>query len=99
MDRYIAALPIRDNDTRKLRLQTTALKQINVSAGDVYIKTTSVERLDKLAYFFYKDATYWPIIADANSIGKGTLMVAPNTNLRIPNPNTINTIINNIINE
>ena len=61
----------------------------------IYIRTTSMDRLDKLALYFYEDSTMWPIIATANGLGKGTIIVPPNTKLRIPaNTNSTNTIVN-----
>lgn len=51
---------------------------------DIYIRTTSPERLDRLANKFYKNQFNWPVIAAANGIGKGTLWVKSNTVLRIP---------------
>lgn len=98
MNRYITTLQVQDTDTRNRRYQTSFFKQIPVSSGDIYIKTTSIERLDKLAYFFYNDSTYWPVIAAANNIGKGTLMIPVNTNIRIPDPAQVSVVINNILN-
>jgi nucleoid-associated protein YgaU len=43
-----------------------------------------MERLDKLALDFYNDGSLWWVIAAANGLGKGTLVVQPNTRLRIP---------------
>lgn len=51
---------------------------------DIYIRTTSADRLDKLALYFYEDASMWWAIAAANGLGKGTIIVSPNTRLRIP---------------
>lgn len=51
---------------------------------DIYIRTTSADRLDKLALHFYDDASKWWIIASVNGLGKGTIIVPPNTRLRIP---------------
>ena len=42
------------------------------------------ERLDTLAYTIYGDSSYWWVIAAANGLGKGTLIVPANTKLRIP---------------
>jgi len=60
---------------------------------DIYIRTTSIDRLDKLALYFYEDSTLWVVIAAANNLGKGTIVVPPNTKLRIPSINNIADII------
>lgn len=98
MNRYIAQQSIQDTDTRKRRLQTGFLKVPDSGPGDFYIKTTSIERLDKLAYNFYNDETTWPIIAIANAIPRGTLIVPANTLLRIPDPELVSQNINTILN-
>jgi hypothetical protein len=66
---------------------------IPVSPNDVYIQTTSVERLDKLASKFYQDATMWWAIGVANGLGKGTLIIPQNTTIRIPDKNIIQQVI------
>jgi hypothetical protein len=66
------------------------------STNDVYIQTTSTERLDKLALNFYQDATMWWVIAAANRLGKGTLIVPVNTTLRIPDKQIIQQVINQV---
>jgi nucleoid-associated protein YgaU len=51
----------------------------------VYVITTVGDRLDSLAYSYYKDATLWWVIAMANNnITKGALYPEPGTQLRIP---------------
>ena len=84
MNRYITSQTILDTNGKR-RNSTTIFPNILISPSDVYIRTTSIERLDKLALRFYADASAWPIIASANNIGKGTLVVPINTRLRIPN--------------
>jgi nucleoid-associated protein YgaU len=60
--------------------------------SDVYVITTVGDRLDSLAYSYYKDATLWWIIAMANNnITKGALYPVPGTQLRIP------TNLNNVL--
>lgn len=98
MNRYIAAQIIQNPITRKRNLSSTIFSQVPTSPGDIYIRTTSAERLDKLALAFYKDETTWPVIAVANAIGKGSLMVLPNTLLRIPDPELVRQNMNQITN-
>ena len=59
-------------------------------AQDIYVRTTSGDRLDLLAYQFYKNVTYWWIIAHANNLGKGSLAIPEGSQVRIPyNPTDI----------
>lgn len=51
---------------------------------DVYIIGSFSDRLDNLAYAYYKDPTLWWIIAEANNIGKGDLLVPVGKQIRIP---------------
>ena len=98
MGRYSTARVQRDTDeTRKL--STIIVPTIPLSNGDIYIQTTSVERLDKLANIFYEDASLWWIIATANGLGKGSYIVPQNTRLRIPPAEGVQRVINDINNE
>lgn len=51
--------------------------------SDVYIISKDGDRLDLLAYRFYKDSTLWWIIAEANGL-VGSFYIQPGTRLRIP---------------
>jgi hypothetical protein len=58
---------------------------IALAETDVYIITTIGDRLDYLAYNYYKDSEMWWIISVANNnITKGSLFPVPGTQLRIP---------------
>jgi phage tail protein X len=98
MNRYLTTPVTKNELTGRRRLETTLFPVLPVAANDIRIRTTSIERLDKLAYKFYGDATAWPIIAAANGIGKGTLVVKPDTSLRIPVISDIQSYITNINN-
>jgi phage tail protein X len=57
---------------------------------DIYVRTVPGDRLDLLAYQFYKNVSYWWIIAHANDLGKGTLTIPEGSQVRIPaNPQSI----------
>ena len=60
--------------------------QIPYTESDIYVITTIGDRLDLLAYLYYKDATLWWIISVTNSnvISQGTLYTTPGTQLLIP---------------
>lgn len=65
---------------------------IPLSESDVYVITTAGDRLDSLAYNYYRDSTLWWIIAMANNnITKGALYPTPGTQLRIPTD--LNTVL------
>jgi hypothetical protein len=84
------------NENGKQRLSTSITPVVTLSSNDIYIQTTSPERLDRLANNFYQDATMWWVIAAANGIGKGTLMVSANTRLRIPDKMIVQQVIDDI---
>jgi hypothetical protein len=97
MNRYNSARPMPDSNGKR-RLTTTIFPTIPPDATDVFIRTTSMERLDKLAHTFYGDATAWPILASINGLGKGTIIVPPNTRLRIPNIQNVQQYFDNTSN-
>jgi hypothetical protein len=97
MNRYISSNIIRDQDKQRY-LSTTIIPSITASPEDVYIQITTTERLDLLAQKFYDDVTAWPIIANANGLGKGSLLVKPGTILRIPSKQTFTDLISQLNN-
>jgi hypothetical protein len=93
--RYGTTTSIQTN-TEKYRRATTIYPEIPIApATDIYIRTTTIERLDKLAYKFYGDAALWWIIATANALGKGTLIIPSNTRVRIPSSQNIKELLIN----
>ena len=66
------------------------------NVADIFITTTSVERLDKLAEKYYEDSSLWWVIAAANGLGKGSYIIPKNTSLRIPNATSIRDAVLNI---
>ena len=64
-------------------LTTTYYPEIPIGNSDKFIMSKDGDRLDNLAYKYYRDNTLWWVIAKANGIkGKGALDAA--TPLRIP---------------
>ena len=90
--RYQTAKQIKDKN-KKQKLSTVILPVVPPSDSDFFIITTGIERLDKLAYEFYDDASLWWIIAEANNVGKGTLILPAGTRLRIPPKGNIQDLI------
>ena len=99
MSRYQTAVAIQDNNTKKYKSNTVILSIPDDRTNDIYIKTTSVERLDLLAYDFYTDVSSWWVIAVANGLTNGSLWVPINTVLRIPYTDKLNDHILKVNNE
>lgn len=51
---------------------------------DIYVVTQGGDRLDTLAYQFYKDSALWWVIAAANNIHGADFALGDGTILRIP---------------
>lgn len=94
MNRYSTARIIKDTSSKRY-FNTIIIPAPELDSNDIFIETTTQDRLDRLAYIFYEDETLWWLIATANGLGKGTYIVPPNTRLRIP---TKTNIQQNIIN-
>ncbi len=78
-----------DTDTDKSKFgkrvfKTTMYPRIKKRESDIYITSKYGDRLDVLADKYYKNADLWWVIAQANHIGKGTLVVEIGLQLRIP---------------
>lgn len=68
--------------------KTVKLPIIEPSEDDIYIIGVVGDRLDTLAYKYYGRSSYWWIIARANNIGNGDLVVPVGKQLRIPQNTT-----------
>lgn len=83
-------------DTRYTKIQTKSDKYgrtvqrsalyppIAKKPDDIYVMTTPGDRLDLLAYRYYNDVNLAWIIAEANGVGKGSYVLEPALQLRIP---------------
>ena len=83
MQRYTDIEVLKDKSGRRFR-KTTLLPVIEPSIDDVYIIGQVGDRLDTLAFKYYQDSSLWWIIARANNIGKGDLVVPVGKQIRIP---------------
>ena len=83
MKRYDNIATKKNNDGKRF-IKPLIYPPIPRNANDTYVRTTPGDRLDLLANTYYGSVGYWWIIAEANGIGKGTMMIAPNLQLRIP---------------
>ena len=64
--------------------KTTIYPTIRKKNDDIYIRSKDGDRLDSLAFKYYKNASLWWIIAQANQLGKGTLVIKSGLQVRIP---------------
>ena len=80
MSRY-ANTKINEKNNKKY-LRTTIYDKIPKSDSDIYVTTQYGDRLDLLAYQFYKDSSLWWYIARANDLN--TILIPANIQLRIP---------------
>ena len=81
INRYIAT------DEKNAYYQTTRYPKFPRQATDLYIISRDLDRLDLLSNEFYEDPRYWWVISQANpELEKGTLLVPPGIQLRIPFP-------------
>lgn len=92
--RYIYAKVVNDSDTKKSYLESTIYPKIKPSDNDLYIISEAGDRLDLLAYKYYKDTTLWWIISVANNLNNANFFVEPGLQIRIPSD--ISTILNDL---
>ncbi len=91
MDRYAYVNKIK-NDSGKRIYATSKYPVLTPSVDDTYIYSREGMRLDNLAFQYYGNAGLWWVIALANNIGKGTLVVPLKMQLRIPSTDVVNNI-------
>lgn len=94
MNRYYNAPILKTANTNRPYYKGRFYPNIPLTASDVYVITTIGDRLDSLAFSYYGDPTLWWIISVANNnITKGALYPDPGTQLRIPNPGNVNSLL------
>jgi len=71
-------------DTGRRYTSNPIYPTVPLSADDFYVITTIGDRYDTLAHKFYSDSSLWWIIASANNSEKGSLIVEPGVQIRIP---------------
>ena len=58
---------------------------VPLSENDLYVITTVGDRLDNLAYQYYRDPNLWWVISMANNnVTRGSMFLASGVQLRIP---------------
>lgn len=74
----------RRNRKGQKTLVSVLYPKIDLSNDDVFIFPVDGERLDNVAFRYYKDASLWWVIAKANGLGKGRTVLNPNIRIRVP---------------
>lgn len=71
------------NDGRRV-YRSRIYPDIPLRDDDIYVASETGDRLDTLAYQYYKDSSLWWIIASANNIHNAPFGLTDGTILRIP---------------
>ena len=83
MNRY-ENTSVKFNKKRQRVLKPTLYPKIPLSDEDKFVRPLDGERLDTLAHRHYQDQSLWWVIAKANGLGKGTTILNPDFEIRIP---------------
>lgn len=84
-NRYLDIKVTRTSLTSGSRYYINAIyPDVPVSDTDYYVITTIEDRLDLLAYNFYKDPSLWWVIASANALPGDSIYPPIGMQLRIP---------------
>ncbi len=82
--RYLSIQTTKLNQTGSLYYQTNVYPDIAPTNQDYYVITTIGDRLDLLAFNFYKDSSLWWVIASANALPGDSIYPPIGMQLRIP---------------
>lgn len=82
--KYINTLRIEKTDEGKPYYTTVLPTEIPQDTFEYSIVTRGIDRFDNIAARYYKDATKWWIIAKANNMVDGSLIIPPGTRIIIP---------------
>ncbi len=72
------------DDNGKQYYSSIIYPYIQPDLSDIYIEVRKGERLDLLADKYYNDISMWWIIAEANNLGHGSIIIDTEQQLRIP---------------
>ena len=73
--------------TKGQKYITARLYKFPKRPTDKYIITRDADRLDLLAKEFYNSEKLWWILADSNNLGKGSFIIRPGLQIRLPDLN------------
>jgi nucleoid-associated protein YgaU len=82
--RYSYSKTLTTNETKRKYLESTIYPKIKATDNDIYIISTSGDRLDILSNKYYGDKNLWWAISVANNLNDASLHIEPGTQLRIP---------------
>jgi len=74
----------RDRVTGKRYYLPTIVSSIPISDTDKFVNVVVGERFDTLAQKFYGDSSLWWIIAKANDMADGKIMIDAEKKIRVP---------------
>jgi hypothetical protein len=84
MARYSNLPIIKENQNTRRYIKAPKYPQIPFSDLDVYIETVYGDRLDIIAFDYYKSVDYYWVLIVANNLPGDSIFVKPGTQLRIP---------------
>lgn len=82
-NRYERAEVKKLNDGRVV-YKSRVYPNIPLQDSDIYVVTQEGDRLDSIAYQFYRDSSLWWIIAASNNIHDAPIALEDGTILRLP---------------
>lgn len=93
MDRYQLNKILLDVNKKRRYQEVALVPTIPKTSDDTYVITTIGDRLDTLAFEYYKTVTLWWVIAAANpDIQISSLYLEPGIQIRIPSNITVGEI-------
>ena len=94
MNRYSAARILPATDEIKRRYSNIKYPSILPSSNDIYVLTSLGDRYDVLALNYYSDTSLWWVISKTNSSqSTDSLYPTVGSQIRIPSPSRIPTIL------
>ena len=83
-----------DLDTNNRYYKNIEYPSIPEDTNDIYIISRSTDRLDLLAFDYYRDSQLWWIISKANpdKIKRDSFFLNPGLQIRIPSQSNVSTI-------
>lgn len=91
MQRYQPDTVIKNEDNQRI-FETSYHPEFPITDKDLFIITKRGQRFDELAYQYYQDQTLWWVIAKANGLVDGSLVIRPGIRIRIPDLETVDQI-------
>lgn len=82
--RYSNIAVLKDNTNSPRYLKSPKYPEIPFSDRDIYIEAVFGDRLDLIAYDYYKSTDYYWVILVANNLPGDSIFVKPGAQIRIP---------------